>query len=394
MKMIFRSFLCICLIVLLIPVFSGMSPVYPDKYQIYAADPSGSINVKVGYLGTKYVTKKTYTATQLRDLGTTDQLFTYVDSMPAPVLQAARGVTLVNILKDAGIDPASVQRYDFRAGDGKQTNQEFTSQSLISTARYYYPNLISKWNKDTGKPEFGAEEGRIKVETVIALEQYTERYGENEEAAWNKLHVNRGYRLCFGMVSANDALGSRDSVYKITSIDCLLVGSPPDDFEGIDKDKPSGSKDDNKNNTGKNKGTDNKDKKKDGSKSDKNKSDKDKDKPDKEKDVSKKDKTEPEETSEAAIGEGDSALGIRGANATDIGSLSSTDIKMLLRAGAGSKLTKGDKPWNIYEISPDSEPLPPQKPDPKAVAVISSLLGSAFSAGALMAFRRYRYRFK
>jgi len=291
--------------------------------------------------------------------------------MPAPVLQSTRGVPLERILIDAGIDPGSVQRYDFKAKDDHKAYQEFTSQSLTGTARYYYPNLIGAWDNEKNEPGFGAESGAVKVQTIIALEQYMKRFGK--EPAYDKMHSSSGYRLCFGMVSANDPLGAHDSVQHLTRIDCQLVGSPPDGFGDKDSDLVGSKPDNNSNQNGGSNSSGNDNKNKESSKPGKN-----------------KDGTSSEKTSAAAIGESKPGVEVSAGETTSADVLSSSMVKDILATETVGIVAQGDVPWNIYEIAVDSAPFTPPKADPMAIATVTALLALAFSSGALVTYRRYR----
>jgi hypothetical protein len=236
--------------------FSGVCFFFPAPAH---ADPGGTLTVRVGYLGYEYQVRKTYTAADLRALGTDLQYYSWVDGLPSVVYMAAEGVQLWNIIADAGIDPGSAQRYYFRASDGHEPVQEFTSDSLFYTGRYCFPNLNLNMYYDA---EYIDEEGAMQTERVyyadqtldagqavpmIALNEEHARFDEHEAPDWAGLSTDMrtadGFRLVYGAAYVGDPYASfTNSVRLITHIDVLLVGSPPqepgendeDDYIGAD----------------------------------------------------------------------------------------------------------------------------------------------------------------
>lgn len=212
--------------------------------EAYASGP-GKLTIRVGYAGTEFIEKKVYTESQLRSLGLVKNAYSYIDMGNFPRLQAARGVPLKDIVRDAGIDIGSVQRFYFVASDGHETSGDMTALSIIHTKRYFYPNLIECWDMETDKPGVGAAEDRKEVETIIAVESYTaDRY--DPVIPWDKMDSKNTYRLAFGMPSVDSVGGMHDSVKWIESIDVQLVGSPPEDFGKNDEDDTLGSDPSNK----------------------------------------------------------------------------------------------------------------------------------------------------
>ncbi|MDR0886037.1 MAG: hypothetical protein LBN22_06735 [Clostridiales Family XIII bacterium] len=204
------------------------------------------LTIRVGYFGSSpdYVEVKKYSLADLHALGVHDQSYSWIDSLPAPVMQATRGVYLRDLIADAGIDIYSVSRYDFRSRDAHEPWSEMTSQALFDTPRYFYPNLVSTWDPITNWIGVGVEEGRAPVEAMLAVEDYWER--SISEPDYSKLHAADCYRLVFGMPTSDTKL-AHDSIKWIKSIDLMLVGSPPDDFGKNDEDDLAGSDQDNNN---------------------------------------------------------------------------------------------------------------------------------------------------
>jgi len=114
------------------------------------ADSDDALTIRVGYLGDDYEVVKTFSESELRALGTSWQSFTYYNRASSygldydnPVLQVEDGVSLDAVIRAAGIDTGSIQRYYFKSRDGFNGYSDFTS-AFISSPRYYYPHLTDK----------------------------------------------------------------------------------------------------------------------------------------------------------------------------------------------------------------------------------------------------------
>jgi hypothetical protein len=165
--------------------------------------------------------------------------------MPAPRVQAAKGVLLRDIVEGADIDLGSVQRFHFVASDNHETSGDMSAKSILHTKRYFYPKLIDRWDDKTNRPGVGADEGREEVETMIAVESYTaERW--DPEVPWDKMDSDMCYRLVFGMPSVDTVGGMHDSVKWVTAIEVQLAGSPPKDWGKNDEGDVVGSNPSNK----------------------------------------------------------------------------------------------------------------------------------------------------
>ena len=75
--------------------------------------PAETLTIKVGYFGGPYYIKKIYTVSELEAMPQIQQAYTFIDSMPAVVIDSAKGVRLIDLLSDAGIDVNSVEAFYF-----------------------------------------------------------------------------------------------------------------------------------------------------------------------------------------------------------------------------------------------------------------------------------------
>lgn len=78
-----------------------------------------TLTINVGYLGGPYYQKKVFTVDELSSLGLVSAVYSYIDNMPAVCLDYAKGVPISTIMKAAGIDINSVQRFYFYTNDNK-----------------------------------------------------------------------------------------------------------------------------------------------------------------------------------------------------------------------------------------------------------------------------------
>ncbi|MDR1291838.1 MAG: hypothetical protein LBJ91_00360 [Clostridiales Family XIII bacterium] len=263
---------------------------------------ASELKVYVGYAGYPYEERKTYTPESLMAVGgEVRQLYTWIDNMPAPCLNPARGVKLSDILSDAGIDYASAERIHFTCNDEHET-QELTAPYLFDVTKYYYPHLFECWEYESleqgaGRAGFGAESDRERVETIIAVEDVWQRMLSASEPwkGFGDMDGARRFRLVFGMTDTV-ARTAYNSAMWIESIEVMLAGAPPrqeiveeekEEEEGQQDEKVGSEKGDNqadaKNNSKDDEGKD---------KSESDKGNKDKDKTDKDKDSKDKVKAE------------------------------------------------------------------------------------------------------
>jgi hypothetical protein len=188
------------------------------------------LTIMVGYAGHPYTERKSYTPESLMRIGgEVKQLYTWIDRMPAPCINPARGVKLADILKDAGIDYASAERIHFTCNDEHET-EELTAPYLFDVTKYYYPNLFEYWDYENAKSGVGADADRIRVDTIIAVEDVWQRVlsPDDKLVGFEDMDGERRFRLVFGMTDT-DKQTAYNSAMWITSIEVMLAGSPPEE---------------------------------------------------------------------------------------------------------------------------------------------------------------------
>ena len=355
-----------CLLFILFAISAGTAGVQAglcsyaddDEEDSGSGIPSDSLTVKVGYTGQKPETLKTYSIAELEALGTIDQVFTWITRVHGCVIHTTRGVSLKEILLDAGIDIKSVARIHFTCSDAHET-EELTVGYLFNQKKYYYPNLVKVWDYDEGKAGKGAADGKVEVEAVLALQDYWKKTTSNEDEPepYANMISNKRLRLCFGMTDTVKAT-SFNSAKWVRSIEITLAGSPPKEDDG--------NKDDGKS-KGSTKG----------------------DKPDKDK------KTGKAAGSHAAGGDNSNTPG-SGKTGTDAGpedndpadSTSSLKFTLLTVDGAGSDTRRdGYQPWRANEMSEGASVYhPPGTDNDMAGPVAGAMGGLVVFGGALHYF--------
>jgi hypothetical protein len=305
----------------------------------YAAEDSNGIEiaadvltVSVGYAGLEFTVRKTYTIADLKALGEVQAKYTWIDRMPAPCLNLAKGAKLLDILKDSGIDAASISRIHFTCSDAHET-EELTSPYLFDQTKYYYPYLFEFWNYDTQSAEFGAGDDPQIVDTIIAYEDVWQRITSptDELKTWDDLIGGNRFRLIFGMTDTAKQTAFNSAKW-IHSIEVTLAGAPPEEETDEEKDD---QKDDL---VGSEKGD----------KPDKEKK-KDKDK-DKSKDKDKKAKGKTDETGQSGSAAEDSGEDDGNGSAAE----PKEELKLIPLDASGSSTDAGYQPWRIHELSEDA----------------------------------------
>lgn len=191
------------------------------------ADPYTADSLTIKYSidgGQSYEVYQTYTSTQMSSMVDVNlQFYSHIDRFPAPCLDLATGVSLSNLLDDAGI-PAldGSSTLIFKCNDGY--GYTFTNEELLETIRYYYPNLREEWDPVTRQVPPGdiaaAMDDAEEVPTILAVEDYWQRNGNPAEMTEEDLTSDSRFRLCFGQTDVinPDAFMSLKYVYEIDII--------------------------------------------------------------------------------------------------------------------------------------------------------------------------------
>lgn len=166
------------------------------------------LTIKVNVNG-KTTTAAEFTKNELQQMPQQQRVYSSVDSMPAPLFTATKGVMLKDLLTAAGIDLKNVQGFEFRSSDNYLTS--LTKQYLFDTPRYYFPKIKECWDKsstlDNIKLKPGVEDGKIPVEPILALLSYQARFNDGPE--WEKIDDKNAIRLCFGQKDSQELTNNK-----------------------------------------------------------------------------------------------------------------------------------------------------------------------------------------
>lgn len=219
-------------VLLLALAFSAALPV-----PVYAS--AGSLPVRIGYYGETgdYRLLCTFSYSQMDRL--CDQTYKYsnVTNVGTVMGTIARGVPVTELLREAGIDPASVKTLNFRTTDGTLANNWFVSLDMgvwVNRTRYDYPKLRSSYDNSSGYvvPLPGALDGKTAVPAIIAIESFSTK-SPTALLDPGLMTETDSYRFCVGQGSlevgaAATEVTSNNSAKWIVGLDVTLKGTPAD----------------------------------------------------------------------------------------------------------------------------------------------------------------------
>ncbi len=211
----------ILLILLIIDAPDTVCADYSEKTGV----PSDTLTLKVGYFGGPYYTKKVYAISDLEAMPQVRQAYTFIDRMPSVCIDSARGVSLRDLLEDAGIDINSVETFYFYSADIKSGWYVCLPKSyLMDTTRYYYPNLPEYWDPNSQLSIPGAVYGAIRVETIMSIEDNWQRFATSPD--YSQMSGDSRFRLLFGQEDTFTCTASRSAMW-VHAIEVMLGGAPP-----------------------------------------------------------------------------------------------------------------------------------------------------------------------
>jgi len=171
----------------------------------------------------------TYTIDELKKMPQVEREYSSIDSMPAPVFTAGRGVDLESLLSGLNIDLTTISKVKFYATDS--VNKTITEDKLLNSTRYYYPQIVKCWpdwdatNYKYTEPA-KVSEGAVAVKPILAIVSSQDRSVEKPD--WNNLDGTTCLRLCLGQ-SKPEECTTMDFIrwiYKIEVFGKLKEGTP------------------------------------------------------------------------------------------------------------------------------------------------------------------------
>jgi len=168
-------------------------------------------------------TVASYSETDLEALGTLQQYYSSVDVNGAPVVIAAKGVSIAAVFANLGINVSDAETLRFASSDGG--NRSYSVATYVSATRYYYPQIVDGYDTNADdKPAFvsGADQQKVKVGAMLALVSYEGRFESKPDAS--KMSSDNGIRFCYGQSAITEAVLSNFSKY-INSMTIILKSS-------------------------------------------------------------------------------------------------------------------------------------------------------------------------
>lgn len=193
------------------------------------------LTIKIGYYGwdsDEYVVKAVFKASDLYDMGTVKEDYTYYDGNKKVAIDSSIGVPLSTVLDAAGIDQGSIANLDFWTADmGSGAFTSFTWKQLIGTKRYYFRDLPSYFSyDDSGKVVCDTDEAwkhAKRVKPMMALEENWTWYeiGTEDAAGTDNFGTANRFRLNFGQT---DPMEKRtfNSAKMVHTIYVMFSGTP------------------------------------------------------------------------------------------------------------------------------------------------------------------------
>lgn len=187
-----------------------------------------TLTVKVGYFGGPYYEKHVFTLDELQSMDKVRADYTFIDSMPAVVIDHVEGVRLADLMSAAGIDVGSIQTFYFWTRD--KTNDYYTSfvkTELIDTPRYCYYSLPDNFDYSAGRGNEYATSQKEQVDTVISLADDWNRCiaGATFGSDFLNLDTSTRFRLIFGQTNGYERTASRSARW-VHEIVVALGGAP------------------------------------------------------------------------------------------------------------------------------------------------------------------------
>lgn len=139
-----------------------------DHFEVWLADPAGKNNA---------IELVNYTIAELEQMPQVERAYSSIDSLPAPVFTAARGIDLIEFLENHKIDTDNITCFKFRATDFDADNfppdfgKVLQASNLLDSDRYYFPKIQEYWDEcwdeNIGNFSVGSEVYTREEETPI-----------------------------------------------------------------------------------------------------------------------------------------------------------------------------------------------------------------------------------
>lgn len=211
-----------------------------------AAVADSSIKINIIQNG-QTLSQKSYSAEQILAFGSTNAVYSSLDSSGSPELTSAKGVKITDLLAGLGIEQNDLESIHYYCSDGG--DRSFTKKFLLDTVRYYYSGLSAAATvADDGSVSFDTSQMNPQpAQSMLALQSYSERNAAAEN--YGTMSAANGVRLCFGQQSYDEQVSTKFG-RNINRLDINLTASAS--YAGDNTDSDNNNPDSNPNNSGDN----------------------------------------------------------------------------------------------------------------------------------------------
>lgn len=206
------------------------------------SEAATSLTFRVGYDGGVFTPVKVFTDSDFA--GAQQQGYSFMDSLPSPVMDAATGVPLTDLLSEAGIDFSKVKKFAFWATDVSGGPYKTLTKDFLYQPRYFYPHIMEYWNPETQDFTAGdsvtdmvykAVEDAVRVDPMMCVSDNWQRGAMAPDFGPQDRSIK--YRLVIGQPAGDPAAITAPNAAKwIYQIDVTLEGTP---VKGVSLDKSS-----------------------------------------------------------------------------------------------------------------------------------------------------------
>ncbi|ABI69282.1 DUF1533 domain-containing protein [Syntrophomonas wolfei] len=210
-----KSVACMVVLIMFFSIL-GLSHPGVALAKVSESYPAASFVVNINDNG-EIIPVHTYSIAEMEALSGDVAYYSSIDSAPAPCIAITKGVTLNRLVADINakynanitIDPVSLKGIRIYSTD--DWSSFYAYDYLFASPRYYYPEIVNKWDAENNKPGPGSDASPVAVDPIFALSSYQGRFLSNLD--WSQMVVPADptvkssscttFRFCFGQ-TAND----------------------------------------------------------------------------------------------------------------------------------------------------------------------------------------------
>lgn len=207
------------LMLLLVALLSSMETV---------SAASDSLKVTAGYFGGPYYEKRVYSFSEMQSMSG-NYAYSMIDASGSVCYVFATGPRVESVLSQAGVSIGDVRTLYFRTSDsGSSYYTSFSPSELLSSRRYYYPNLGYNFENGMITDRKKAAKGAKSVPAILSVTnkwiEYDPEDGEVKES-WSGQSAESRYRLLLGQASIEERSVNKSARW-VHEIQVLYSGSP------------------------------------------------------------------------------------------------------------------------------------------------------------------------